>query len=204
MYKYLKPVKKTKSTSFKSVITNLQKKTKEISVLISIVGLRSITYYSLLAFLPSYGMYLGMGEIFSGSLTLIFGIAGVFGGLIGGYLADIKGTRAIVTSTLILSTPCIYLITIFNNEILWIFVILAGMLLLTSNPIIVVMLHKTLPDNRGLASSFGQGFGWIWGALTVPVIGIAIDLFGFNIIFQIISIIPILSGLLIFLKLKKN
>ena len=203
MYKYLKPVKKTTSPSFKSVINNLQNKTKEISVLIPIVGLRSITYFSLLAFLPSYGMSLGMGEIFSGSLTLILGISGVVGGLIGGYLADIKGTRVIVTATLILATPCIYLITIFNNEILWIFVILSGMLLLTSNPIIVVMLHKTLPDNRGLASSFGQGFGWIWGALTVPIIGIAIDLFGFNIIFQIISIIPILSGLLILLKLKK-
>lgn len=162
-------------------------------LIITIVG-KSIIFYALLTFIPLYWITELQQTEFAGSLALsLFSMAGIFGNLLGGRLADRFGYKTIVVVGCTLLVPIIpAFILIKNVYIATILLLLAGASLLFTYGPTVVMGQKYIPNYVGLSSGMTLGVAFSVGGCLTPLLGSLADAHGVGIALSVITIIPIL------------
>lgn len=174
----------------------IKKHSHELTNILLIVALRSLTYSSLIAFLPLYLKQHSVSLVAGSRMVSLMLFTGSIGGLIGGYMADKYGRKLILTTSLLLTTPLYVLFLITHGWISIFFLAIAGACLLATFSITVTAAQKVIQNNAGLASGLTLGFGQGIGGLGVGIMGIVADNAGFDITIYCLIALPLLAGLI--------
>ena len=173
----------------------------ELKFLLLIAGLWSLVYTGLISLLPIYlksnTEYAGI----TGFLLFGFFIAGAFGGIIGGHLSDKLGRRTLIIYSSVLATPLLFGFLLFDGLTGYAFLILGSLSLMAVFPVILVLAHELVPDNKAMTSGVCNGLGIGIGALAAILVGKIADISGLITALGILFFIPLIAGTLS-LKIK--
>ena len=186
----------TESKAKAPIWSTLKEHRHELTRILLIVALRSLTYSSLIAFLPLYLKEHHVPLVTSSRMLSFMLFTGSIGGLVGGFLADKYGRRLVLITSLTLTTPLYILFLITQGWVSIFFLGIAGACLLATFSVTVTATHKVIRNNAGLASGLTLGFGQGIGGLGVGIMGIVADTAGFDITIYCLIALPLLASLL--------
>jgi FSR family fosmidomycin resistance protein-like MFS transporter len=168
-----------------------------MSLVLGMIMLRSWTHMGLITFIPFYYISHMKGDpMTAGHLLFAFLAAGTAGTFIGGPLADRFGHKRIILFSLGLSCPLFVLFLLSSGVWSFIWLTLAGLILIFSFSVSMVMGQSFMPQNVGLASGLILGLSFGMGGLGAAVLGLFADLWGVPTTLWIISFIPVGAFLL--------
>lgn len=173
----------------------LKKQRQELIKIMLIVALRSLTYFSLISFLPLYLHQRGTSLITGSRLMFLMLFAGSLGGLLGGFLADKYGRKRVTMVSLCMTSPLFYLFLTSSGVLSLVFLALAGAFLLATFSVTVTLAHRVIVRNTGLASGLMLGFGTGIGGLGVGLMGMIADYAGVSFAVHLLIWLPLLAGL---------
>ncbi len=167
---------------------------KELSKLVLIIAVRTLTYSGLVAFLPLYLQQRGVSLAASAHLLFILLLSGAAGGMAGGYLSDRFGKKIVIFWSLAASPIFFYLFLHVGAGLQSVVFALAGATLLSSFSPIVVMAQEMLSRQAAMASGFSLGFGIGIGGLGVGLVGLVIQYAGLAIAINLLICLPIIAA----------
>jgi FSR family fosmidomycin resistance protein-like MFS transporter len=168
-----------------------------MSLLVTMVMLRSWSHIGLMAFIPFYYINVLQGDpMRAGHLLFAFLIAGTLGTFIGGPLADRLGYKKILLFSLGGGGLLLILFLLSSGIWAYIWFILAGLIIIFSFPISMVMGQHFLPRNVGMASGLILGLSLGMGGVGAAVLGLFADHFGVPLTLWVIAFIPLGAFLL--------
>jgi FSR family fosmidomycin resistance protein-like MFS transporter len=134
---------------------------RPLSLIVGVIATRSSVQFAMILFLPLYYHQHGYPAELGSYYAFALSIAGAVGGLVGGRLSDVYGRKLIVTGTLLISGPMLFLAVIAPPVLVWPLIAVAGAFLIASNSVTVVQGQEWLPSHTGIASglTLGLGFG---------------------------------------------
>lgn len=186
----------TESKAKAPIWSTLKEHRHELTRILLIVALRSLTYSSLIAFLPLYLKEHHVPLVTSSRMLSFMLFTGSIGGLVGGFLADKYGRRLVLITSLTLTTPLYILFLMTQGWVSICFLGIAGACLLATFSVTVTAAHKVIRNNAGLASGLTLGFGQGIGGLGVGIMGIVADTAGFDVTIYCLIALPLLASLL--------
>ena len=170
-----------------------------VLLLISVI-LRSAANLGILTFVPFYFInHLHREAHVAGQYLSIFLLAASFGALAGGPVADRYGYKKTVIITLGIGASCLYLFYLTDGAWAFIFFIISGFILFSSNAITMAMGQSFMPKNTAMASGLILGFAMGVGGIIVTGLGWAADHWGITWALQITFLLPFLAFLIFFL-----
>lgn len=168
----------------------------ELGKVMLVVAFRSLAYSGLVALLPLYLAQQNISLLAGSRLLFVMLFAGALGGLAGGYLSDRFGRKTVIVGSLAAATPCFYLFLITGGLTSYIFMAMAGTMLLASFSVTVVVAQEIISTNAALASGLTLGFGVGIGGLGVGLIGLFAEQAGIRAAVHVLIWLPLLAGLL--------
>ena len=175
-------------------------------LLISIATVRAWTQLGLATYIPFYYInYLKGNPLYAGKLVSTFLMAGALGTLIGAPLADRWGHKKFLLTTLLLSFPLLLLFYHSSGLMTFIFLGIAGMVLISTFALTTVMAQAILPQHLGMASGMMVGFTISAGGIGVTLLGTIADAWGVPTAIKAIFAMPLVAfglGLLLKYPLK--
>ena len=176
-----------------------RKKLLPMALVLLVAVFRSGARLGLLTFIPFYFIkILSADPMTAGKYLSVFLMAGTVGGLAGGLIADRYGYRRFVLTSLGLSSILLYLFYLTRGSWSLIFFAVAGMTLVSSHPVTMVIGQSFMPRNVGMASGLILGFSNGIGGIVATILGWVADHWGIPFTLQIVFIFP-LFGFLAFL-----
>ncbi len=167
------------------------------SLLVTIATIRAWIQAGLVAFIPFYYInYLKGNPLYAGKLVTTFLMAGVLGALLGAPLADRWGHKTFLLITLILSFPLLLLFYYSSGLMAFIFLGMAGMVLISSFALTTVMGQALLPQYLGMASGMMVGFTISAGGIGVTLLGVIADTWGVPMAIKAIFVLPLTAAAL--------
>jgi FSR family fosmidomycin resistance protein-like MFS transporter len=182
--------------SLAAVYGSLRSASRELSVLIGVIAVRSLAYAGMLTMLPLFFKAKNLSNIAGSQLVTIMLFCGAIGGVVGGFLSDRFGRKRLIVSSLFLSTPLFYAFLFTEGALSTLFLALAGMVLMSSFSVTVVAAQEAIPDNKALAAGLSMGFAGGLGGLAVIFIGRIGDVWGLHAAISVLFILPVVAGLL--------
>jgi FSR family fosmidomycin resistance protein-like MFS transporter len=168
-----------------------------MSLLVAMVMLRSWSHIGLMTFIPFYYINVLQGDpMRAGHLLFAFLIAGTVGTFVGGPLADRLGYKKILLFSLGGGGLLLILFLLSSGVWAYIWFILAGLIIIFSFPISMVMGQHFLPRNVGMASGLILGLSLGMGGVGAAVLGLFADHFGVPLTLWVIALIPLGAFLL--------
>jgi FSR family fosmidomycin resistance protein-like MFS transporter len=128
----------------------------------------------------------------------IYQLAGVVGALAGGTLSDRLGRKKVLFIASLVSP---LLAWGFLNTTLWLqmgFLILAGLLSLSAQPVMLALVQDHLPRHRSVANGFFMAFSFVFQSSAALVIGMLSDRTDLRTAFTYIVLISLISVPVIF------
>lgn len=187
-----------------SLRKHLLPKMRSLALLWFLVVIRSATAMSFLNLLSVLLMQKGLSLLISGFAVSLFTGGGVLGGFIGGTLSDYVGRKKVMLASFLLS-PLFLLFFLKSHGILsLILLIIGGIFMWGTIPVIIVAAQEIAPESRTLVSSMMMGLGQGVGAMLVTVTGLLGDTIGLERALQWILILPLIGVILIVLGGKDN
>jgi MFS transporter, FSR family, fosmidomycin resistance protein len=150
-----------------------------LSLLLLVVGLRSVAHMGLFTFIPLWEKAQGNGAAYGTRLLSGFLIAGAAGTLAGGPLADRFGRRPVLRWSFVVATPLILVYVLVGGALGAAAIVLAGAAVIGTFGVSLVMSQEYLPGRVGMASGLSIGLAIGLGgvaALTLGAIADAVDL----------------------------
>ena len=172
----------------------LKKEKISLFLLIGIVIMRSWTQLGLMTYIPFYYIdYLKGDPLYAGKLVSTFLMAGALGTLIGAPLADRWGHKKYLLVTMILTTPLLLLFYNLNGPIVFIILGIAGMVLISTFSVTVVMAQAFLPQHLAMAAGLMVGFAVGTGGIGVTLLGTIADTWGVPMAIKSIIFLPLIG-----------
>lgn len=162
---------------------------------VALIALRSTTLQSFTSLLPKFLADQGFTSGEYGRMMGAFSLAGAFGTLSGGFLADKFSRRQVIFVAMVLGGPASFLLLNATGMNYYLLAVTAGFLLNIPHSILVVMAQRLLPGRQGLASGAVLGFMFASGAAAGAVVGWISDFTGLNVALHGVALLPILAGL---------
>ncbi len=179
------------SSSSTSRTASLRSAVYPMSLLLGMIMFRSWAHIGLLTFIPFYYInYLKGDPIQAGSLLFAFLSAGTAGTLIGGPLADRYGHKKIILFSLGCTVPLLVLFLLSSGVWSFIWLTLAGFILIFSFSVSMVMGQSFMPQNVGMASGLILGLSFGMGGLGAALLGLFADLWGVPFTLWVIVFLP--------------
>lgn len=189
----LAPVSQETSNRFDPAA--LKAKWKPLTILFLLVYVRSIVQMVFAQFLP---LYLNRERGFSVQsaalgLTLYLAFGGM-GGFVGGNLADRFGGKRVILISMAGCLPFLALFFLTEGWLALASLALAGLLLLFTIPVNLVMGQQLVPTQAGTVSALMMGFAWgTAGLVFIPMVGWAADHIGLGTAMACVSAFPIVG-----------
>lgn len=169
---------------------------RELSKLVLIIAIRTVTFSGLVAFLPLYMQQKGVSLTASAHLLFILLLSGAAGGIAGGYLSDRFGKNIVIFLSLAVSPVFLYLSLHVGLWLQPAVFALAGAILLSSFSPIVVLAQELLVRQAAMASGFSLGFGIGIGGLGVGLVGLVIQYAGLAFAINMLICLPLVAAVL--------
>jgi FSR family fosmidomycin resistance protein-like MFS transporter len=150
-----------------------------LTLLLAVVGLRSVAHMGLFTFIPLWEKAQGHGAAYGTWVLGGFLIAGAAGTLAGGRLADRFGRRPVLRWSFVVATPLILLYVLVGGPVGIAAVIVAGAAVIGTFGVSLVMSQEYMPGRVGMASGLSIGLAIGLGgvaALTLGAVADAVDL----------------------------
>ncbi len=160
----------TEVFSWQVLKTSVANVWKPLTLLVSVIAIRSSALYCLIIFLPLYFHLRGFAPELGSYFAFVFSLAGAAGGLVGGHLSDMHGRKPTVVLSLLVSVPLLVVALLVPPLFVWPLIALSGATMLASNSVTVVQGQEFLPLNRGLASGLTLGLGFGLSGIVASVI----------------------------------
>jgi FSR family fosmidomycin resistance protein-like MFS transporter len=167
-----------------------------LGALSALITLRSWGYSGLIAFIPLLLHEQGVSLQVAGRALFVFLFFGALGGMLGGHLSDRVGRHQVMAVSLLLF-PCLMAVALVaTGPIRWLFLAGAGVMLLASFSVTVVLAQELLPQHLGLASGLTLGLAFGAGGVGVGLSGFLADALGLSVSVWILLALPGAAGLL--------
>jgi FSR family fosmidomycin resistance protein-like MFS transporter len=140
-------------------------------LLLVIVGLRSLAHMGLFTFIPLYEISRGNGAGYGTWMLAVFLLAGALGTLLGGPLADRVGRRIVLLGSFVVAPPLILTYVLVGGAVGAIALFLAGMAVIGTFGVTLVMSQEYMPARVGLASGLSIGFAIGLGGIAAVALG---------------------------------
>jgi len=163
-----------------------------------VMVLRAVVGQSFMTFMPVLLAQKGYHLVAVGIVTSLFVVAGSLSGLTAGYLADKTGFKPIFYWTHGLMTPALLLFLNLSGSWIYLGAFTAGLFVLATLPLGVVMAQELAPRGRSMVASLMMGFAYGLGGVVSPVIGKLSDLFSIQTVLLYVAFIPLLTLVIIF------
>jgi FSR family fosmidomycin resistance protein-like MFS transporter len=175
--------------------TPLSKNQKiSFSLLVIIATIRAWIQFGMATYIPFYYInYLKGNPLYAGKLVSTFLLSGVLGTVIGAPLADRWGHKQILLVSLILPFPFLLLFYYSSGLMTFIFLGIAGMVLISTFALTTVMGQALLPQNLGMASGLMVGFTISAAGVGVTLLGVIADTWGVPVAIKAIFVLPIIA-----------
>ncbi|UCE17836.1 MAG: MFS transporter [Gemmatimonadota bacterium] len=194
LYKYIARAKITAKEASNDGFTGWSAFTyRPLLYLWLIVFLRATVVTSFGTFIPLLLEERGYSLMVGGTSIFVFLFCGAVGGLFGGYWSDRIGRKKIILMSLGLSTPFLFVFLYTSGLWTTLGLALAGMVLLSSIPVGIVMAQEFMPTRISTVSGLMMGFGWGLGGLAVSFIGMLADHIGLTPALAVVALIPLIG-----------
>ncbi len=170
-----------------------------LAPLIALVVVRAFMVSALTTYLPTMLSEEGANLWYAGAALSLLEGAGVAGALLGGWISDRLGRRAILfISTLV--TPL--LMFVFQAVGGWLqlpLLLVLGFSALSTSPVVMALVQESFPDNRALANGVYMALSFVLRSGVVVAMGAMGDMFGLRHAFTASAVINLLGLPLVFL-----
>jgi FSR family fosmidomycin resistance protein-like MFS transporter len=172
------------------------------SLLIFVATIRAWIQFGMATYIPFYYInYLKGNPLYAGKLVSTFLLSGVLGTLLGAPLADRWGHKKILLISLILPLPFLLLFYYSSGLMTFIFLGIAGMVLISTFALTTVMGQALLPQHLGMASGLMVGFTISAAGVGVTLLGVIADTWGVPVAIKTIFALPLIGfGLALLVK----
>ncbi len=167
-----------------------------LTLLWTVVVLRTTVAIGFSTFLPVMMTRRGLSVSEAGIAVTCYLLAGSFGGLLGGPIADRFGARRVIGWSLALTAPLMLLALLVPGPAAYVFLICGGLFLGSTLPVNISYAHAIAPVAAGTVSSLMLGVAWGVGGMAVPLVGVAGDAIGLGAAFEVLAAIPLFGALL--------
>lgn len=171
---------------------------KAVLLIWCVMVLRAVVGQSFMTFMPVLLAQKGYPLVAVGGVISLFVVAGTLSGLTAGYLADKTGFKPIFYWAHGLMTPALLLFLNLSGSWIYLGAFTAGLFVLATLPIGVVMAQELAPRGRSMVASLMMGFAYGLGGVISPVIGKLSDLFSIQTVLLYVAFIPLLTLVIIF------
>ena len=176
-----------------SIRESLGKVFKPIILIWLVMVLRAITGQTFITFMPIFLADRGHSLVSVGLIVSLFVVAGVFSGLLAGYLADRTGFKTIFFVSHASMAPALLLYLYLPGTFVYLGAFLAGFAVLASLPLGVAMAQRLAPRSRSMVSSLMMGFAYGLGGVFSPLMGKLGDMYGLENVLLYAAFVPILT-----------
>ena len=172
------------------------------SLLIIVATIRAWIQFGMATYIPFYYInYLKGNPLYAGKLVSTFLLSGVLGTVLGAPLADRWGHKKILLISLILPLPFLLLFYYSSGLMTFIFLGIAGMVLISTFALTTVMGQALLPQRLGMASGLMVGFTISAAGVGVTLLGVIADTWGVPVAIKTIFALPLIGfGLALLVK----
>lgn len=146
-----------------------------LSLLLGVIGLRSVAHMGLFTFVPLWEVAKGNGEAYGTRLLALFLFAGAVGTLFGGALADRFGRRPVLRWSFVVSAPLILVYVLAGGVVGAVALALSGAAVIGTFGVSLVMSQEYMPGRVGMASGLTIGFAIGLGGVAALVLGAVAD-----------------------------
>lgn len=171
---------------------------KPIFLIWAVMVLRAVIGQSFLTFIPVLLSTKGYSLISIGSIISIFIVAGTASGLVAGFLSDRIDFKKIFFVAHVLMTPALLLFLYAKGNWVYSGAFLAGLFVLATMPLGVVMAQELAPKGRSMVASLMMGLAYGLGGAFSPLTGKLADIFSIQTMLFNMAFIPLLTLGLIF------
>ncbi len=200
-------------TSFRPVLTPARRSRSSdrgedqwgpFSLVAGVAAFRSGAYFGLQAFIPAYFIaHFGASTGAANAALSVLLIAGAFGTIAGGRLADRIGRRPILGGCMAVLPPLIALVLVSGPIGGFLLMALVGFFTIGNFSITVVLGQEYLPHRIGIASGVTLGAAIGVGGVTAALLGVLADAAGLTPVMLVIAAFP-LGGLACALALPSS
>jgi MFS transporter, FSR family, fosmidomycin resistance protein len=169
---------------------------RPLTLLYSIVVLRTLTSLSFATFMPVMLTRHGLSLAYAGTAVAIYLFASGIGGFLGGPAADRFGPRRVIALSLLLAAPFLLAASLSTGWPFVVLVAIGGFFLQSTLPVNVTFGQALAPVSAATVSSLMMGFAWGSGGLSVPFVGMAADRIGIEAALGALSLVPIAAAAL--------
>lgn len=177
--------------------THEQKRYGALSLLVTVVCMRSWIHSGISSFLPVYYTnILGLSLTSSEVHLFVFLFSGAIGTFFGGVLSDYIGKKNVLIFSMVGCIPFMIILPYLHGFWSYVNVFILGFISLSSFAVTVVYAHYLLPGKIGLVSGLMIGFAIGMGGIGASVLGGLADKIGLGLILQLFAIIPLFGWVL--------
>ena len=170
--------------------------------LIGLITVRAFMFASLTIFLPTFLTEKGFSLWFAGASLAVVQAAGVVGALLGGSMSDFLGRRFILSLSVMITPILMWIFLGTEGWVQFPILLLLGLLLISTTPVIMAVVQENFPENRALANGVYMCLSFLIRSGIVVLVGGLGDLFGLHTAFLISAFVMILGLPFIFLLPK--
>jgi MFS transporter, FSR family, fosmidomycin resistance protein len=164
---------------------------RAMGLLLAVLALRNVGWFSLVTFVPLYEVSLGHSESHGNRLLALMLLAGGGGTLVAGPLADRLGRRPVLLGSLVLTGPLVVAYLALGGVVGVVALALVGACVIGTFGVTMVMGQEYLPQRIGMASGLTVGFGIGIGGVGAVVVGALADRIALESALYVAAAVPV-------------
>jgi MFS transporter, FSR family, fosmidomycin resistance protein len=168
--------------------------TKPLTLLYTIVVLRTLTALAFATFVPVMLTRRGYSVAEAGVAIALYLLGSGIGGFAGGPMADRYGARRVIAWSLVASCPFLFVAPLLTGWTFAIVLAVGGLFLQSTLPVNVTFGQVLAPVSAATVSSLMMGFAWGTGGLSVPLVGYLADRVGIESTLMGLSLVPLVAA----------
>jgi len=146
-----------------------------LTILLGVIGFRSLAWWGLLTFVPLWEVSLGHSKAYGNHLLALMLLVGGIGTIVVGPVADRIGRRPVLIATLVAAGPLILVFVVVGGAIGAAALALVGVTVVGTFGLTMVMAQEYLPRHIGTASGLSIGFSIGLGGIAALGLGALAD-----------------------------
>jgi FSR family fosmidomycin resistance protein-like MFS transporter len=175
---------------------------RAMTLLGTVIALRSVAWFTLLAFVPLWAESLGHSKAYGNRLLFLMLLAGAVGTLALGPVADRVGLRRTLVVTQALIPPLMLTFVYVGGAAGAVALMLVGMCVVGTFGVTMVLSQLYLPRHIGMASGLSVGLAMGIGGVAAVVLGAVADAVDLRVALTV-SALPPLLGVVASLRLPR-